>query len=170
MLSCCVLFGDFGFPACPGSFGRLCLSGTCRASRHLICHPLMCGKPKQRLDVRKTVACTQADNSQVTTLFMHASNNSRCFQLSRRAAAFCSGTTGAGRHNAAASKSARTPSLRLLQPRVPPASACRGRRTRTTLLKRLRPRHSPRRRQFDRRHNGSTAENAAAGRGNPGAH
>ena len=127
-------------------------------------------KPKQRLDVRKTVACTQADNSQVTTLFMHASNNSRCFQLSRRAAAFCSGTTGAGRHNAAASKSARTPSLRLLQPRVPPASACRGRRTRTTLLKRLRPRHSPRRRQFDRRHNGSTAENAAAGRGNPGAH
>jgi hypothetical protein len=35
-------------------------------------------KPKQRLDVRKTVACTQADNSQVTTLFMHASHNSRC--------------------------------------------------------------------------------------------
>ena len=34
----------------------------------------------------------------------------------------------------------------------------------------LPPRHSPRRRQFDRKHNGSTAENAAARRGNPGAH
>ena len=78
------------------------------------------------------------------------------------------GTTCAGRHNAAASKSARSPSLRLPQPRVPPASACCGRRTRTTLLKRLPPRHSPQRRQFDTRHNGSTAENAAAGRGNPG--
>jgi hypothetical protein len=45
-------------------------------------------KPKQRLDVRKTVACTQADNSQVTTLFTHASHNSRCFQLWPRPPAF----------------------------------------------------------------------------------
>ena len=41
------------------------------------------------------------------------------------------GTTGGRRQNAAASKSARSPSLRLPQPRVPPASACRGRRAPT---------------------------------------
>ena len=87
MLSFCVLFGKFGFPACL-YFDRLCLSGTSSASRHLVCQGLMCGKPKQRLDVRKTVACTQADNSQVTTLFTHASHNSRCFQLWPRPPAF----------------------------------------------------------------------------------
>ena len=87
MLSFCVLFGKFGFPACL-YFDRLCLSGTSSASRHFVCQGLMCGKPKQRLDVRKTVACTQADNSQVTTLFTHASHNSRCFQLWPRPPAF----------------------------------------------------------------------------------
>jgi hypothetical protein len=50
------------------------------------------------------------------------------------------------------------PSLRL--PRQPHAAP----------LKRLPPHRSPWRRQFGVRHPGSTAENAAAGRGNPGAH
>jgi hypothetical protein len=47
------------------------------------------------------------------------------------------GTTGGRRQNAAASKSARSPSLRLPQPRVPPASACRGRRAPTAARVRL---------------------------------
>ena len=46
------------------------------------------------------------------------------------------GTTGGRRQNAAASKSARSPSLRLPQPRVPPASACRGRRAPTAAPRR----------------------------------
>ena len=44
------------------------------------------------------------------------------------------------------------------------------RQPRTAPLRRLPPHRSPWRRQFGARHPGSTAENAAAGRGNPGVH
>ena len=44
------------------------------------------------------------------------------------------------------------------------------RQPRTAPLRRLPPHRSPWRRQFGARHPGSTAENAAAGRSNPGVH
>jgi hypothetical protein len=51
-----------------------------------------------------------------------------------------------------------------------PPSIRLPRKPRTAPLRRLPPHRSPWRRQFGARHPGSTAENAAAGRGNPGVH
>jgi hypothetical protein len=62
-----------------------------------------------------------SDNSQAPMHCMHACPQRKA-KIQENA-----GTTGGRRQNAAASKSARSPSLRLPQPRVPPASACRGR-------------------------------------------
>ena len=110
-------------------FERLCQSCT---SRHLMCclaNQIRGTLSGQQFRARKRqLASTNA---------LHA--RMQCSGVPQRKAKIQenAGTTGCGRQNAAASKSARSPSLRLPQPRVPPASACRGRRAPTAARVRL---------------------------------
>jgi hypothetical protein len=70
-------------------------------------------------------SCVYASRQLASHNSLHARKPQLAVLSALAASCRVSGTTGAGRHNAAVSKSARSPSLRLPQPRVPPASACR---------------------------------------------